>query len=67
MGILNKLVEWITEQVINALYFIITFILRTLDCNIDAFYGNFLLPKLCMKLWLHCDCIYLAKLNIKII
>ena len=41
MGILDKIVEWIAEQVMNLLDMISTSVLGALGCNMDSFLRYF--------------------------
>lgn len=41
MGILDGIVEWIAEQVMNALDLITTSVLGALGCNMDTFLRYF--------------------------
>ncbi len=41
MGILDKIVEWIAEQVMNLLDLISTSVLGALGCNMDSFLRYF--------------------------
>lgn len=52
MGILDGIVEWIAEQVMNGLDLITTSVLGALGCNMDTFCAIFLLRRPCTAfLW----------------
>jgi len=49
MGILDGIVEWIAEQVMNILDLITTSVLGALGC----FFATFLLPRPCIRSFWH--------------
>lgn len=53
MGILDGIVEWIAEQVMNILDLITTSVLGALGCSMDTFLRYFLQPKVCTKSFWH--------------
>ena len=53
MGILDGIVEWIAEQVMNILDLITTSVLGALGCSMDTFLRYFLRLKPCTMCFLH--------------
>lgn len=53
MGILDGIVEWIAEQVMNILDLITTSVLGALGCSMDTFLATFLLPRPCIRSFWH--------------
>ena len=53
MGILDGIVEWIAEQVMNILDLITTSVLGALGCSMDTFLRYFLLPRPCIRSFWH--------------
>ena len=49
MGILDGIVEWLSEQVMHGLDLISTSVLGALGCNMDVFYAIFLPQKPCIR------------------
>ena len=53
MGILDGIVEWIAEQVMNILDLITTSVLGALGCSMDTFSGIFQQRKQCTRFFWH--------------